>query len=628
MDNQIALACGVLVWGSSLFLGISVLTGCSRVARALRADNERQDLQPTKSWSLARLFPFSLFSRLRNVGLKSNDIVTQRRARSTREHPVSFGVGRGLFTYADARQDDNVMEQFSWLRREIHRDLGVMLPGVLVQENLNLATFEYVLQIEGNEVARGTAFPGRTFVLGCPTLDLDASWKGTHPVTKETGYWLSAEQVSSVVESGALAFSPLQFISLHLRHTLWSQASELISPEYTAAVLKRVCELEEPHPTRVQLLERHQVQIRRVFQAVLEKGGNLRDIQHIVRVFESTLPKVDSADAIATRALETAQDNEKTAIDGSVASAMLYTAHWNEMLCLELFPNMDIHQLGQLTAGLLKMQHFSGAAVERLWNELGGRTEGLVWGRSNQELAEHIRAFLQRGNDRPSKLNRLEKLAILILSLPKETGPSMVAQFLENFSKSEAIELAALVGRLAPFWSEAPMRADGRVFSEIGLRDRVIREFLEWRRHSDYRSPQIVSCSLSDCLEIAKSHYKKSPEAFLSLVQRRFFGLINPLGLFRSLANLQPHQTLRLMLKFSKLESPPITGEQHTAGILKLLPTDIGDSLALGLKSMGHPSEIDPMQIDSQDAANSLQLLVHYFRCHSPSSRDSSKPIK
>jgi hypothetical protein len=625
MDNQIALACGVLVWGSSLFLGIAVLTGCSRVVKALKPEVERPEPQANGRWNLSRLFPFSLFSRLRNSNSKSTDILRQRR---TREHPVSFGVGRGLFTYADARQEDNVMDQFSWLRREIHRDLGVMLPGVLVQENLALGTFEYVLQIEGNEVARGTAFPGRTFVIGCPPLDLDTSWKGSHPVTKEQGYWLSAEQISSVVESGALAFSPLQFISLHLRHMLWNRAFDLISPEYTTAVLKRVCELEEPHPSRVQLLERHQAQIRRVFQAVLEKGGHLRDIQHIVRVFESTLPKFDSAEAIATKALETAKDSEKNAIDGSVASAMLYTAHWNEMLCLELFPNMDIHQLGQLTAGLLKMQHFSGAAVERLWNELGGRTEGLVWGRSNQELAEHIRAFLQRGNDRPGRLNRLEKLAILILSLPKETGPALVSQFLENFSKNEAVELAALVGRLAPFWSEAPMRADGRVFSEIGLRDRVIREFLEWRRHSFYKSNEILPCSVQDCLEITKGRYLKNPEAVLSLIQRRFFGLVNPLGLFRCLTNMQPHQTLRLMLKFSRLESPPVTGDQHVAGIFKLLPSDVRESLTQGLKAMGHHLEVEPMSIDSQDAASSLQLLVHYFRCHSPSSRDSSKPSK
>ena len=347
-----------------------------------------------------------------------------------------------------------------------------------------------------------------------------------------------------------------------------------------------------------------------------------------MRVFESTLPKFDSAEAIATKALETAKDSEKNAIDGSVASAMLYTAHWNEMLCLELFPNMDIHQLGQLTAGLLKMQHFSGAAVERLWNELGGRTEGLVWGRSNQELAEHIRAFLQRGNDRPGRLNRLEKLAILILSLPKETGPALVSQFLENFSKNEAVELAALVGRLAPFWSEAPMRADGRVFSEIGLRDRVIREFLEWRRHSFYKSNEILPCSVQDCLEITKGRYLKNPEAVLSLIQRRFFGLVNPLGLFRCLTNMQPHQTLRLMLKFSRLESPPVTGDQHVAGIFKLLPSDVRESLTQGLKAMGHHLEVEPMSIDSQDAASSLQLLVHYFRCHSPSSRDSSKPSK
>lgn len=593
----------------------------SRLEQALRAMQPPCDPSPSWLQVLGSLPPFRWLpgiDRLRQSGEGA-------RKRKIREHPVSFAVGRGLIQYVDVRHDHNVMDQFAWLRREMHRDLGVLLPGVLVHDNFPLEPFDYVLFIEGKEVARGKAFPGRNFVLLEKLDEVDACWQAVHPITQQKGLWIGPDQIPDAMEKGALFFGPLQLITMHLRHILWQKASEFVSTDYTIAVLKRICELEEPHPSRVVNFERYQPHIKKVFRQVLEQGGDLRDVGHVVRVFESSLPRFESPEIIARKAMETTNQTGKNYLDASVAGALLYSAHWNEMLCLELFPNMDVQQLGQLTAGIIKMQHYSGAAVEMLWNELGGRSESLVFGRSNQELAEHIRGFLQRGSERTSKLARLEKLAILVLSLPKESGPNFVSDFMSNFSRHEAGELAALVGRLAPFWSETPMRADGRFLAEIGLRERVVREFLDWRLHQTAGHGHYVRYCLSEVRDVLAAKFNANPQVFCSLIQRRYFGITNPLGRFREMSTWEPKTTMRLMLAYAQSDTPPASAETHVAGVIKYLPSEISQSVLAELKRRGHRIEVDPRSVDSLVALNSMNLLLHYFQSHEPSMRDSTR---
>ena len=571
-----------------------------------------------KSW-LANL---SLFGWMPWARRYKRNHMEQLRLEPTRDHPLTMSVGRGLLSFVDLRNERNLIQQVGWLRKEVHRELGLVLPGVKFSDNLALDAFEYVLCFQGQELARGRIYPSRYLVTG-PIQELrmlaEPSWNASHPVTGQPGVWVAADALGLVAGAGFFAYEPLEVVSLHLRHTFWHRSPSFVTAEYTQQFVQGALQMEQSFPNRRQAMDPFVPRLRKVLQSLLELGGDLKDPGSIVRVFETHMKRCESPEAISKRILETRRSELADPVDGSVAGAILYSAHWNEMLCMELFPNMDHQQLSQLTSGLLKMQHYPGPAVERLWNEIGTRSESLVWGRSNQELADQIRYILQRGLERPQPMSVLEKLAILILSFPKSTGPALACQLLEHLNRTQAGELAALLGRYAPLWSEAPLRPDGRNL-EIGLRERVVVEFLDWVSYPDFSASVYPAETLKN---VVYQSAVNTPEAFCSVLERHYFPTTEPIGHFREMVSAQPKRMLRLMLRFwSKADRRP-PAHRRAAYILSSLSPELSRTMQARLRGRGYTlpnGEPAPTPVEVQRA---LQEYVYYQQSHYGLTKDA-----
>ena len=547
----------------------------------------------------------------------------QLRLEPTRDHPLTMSVGRELLSFVDLRNERNLIQQVGWLRKEVHRELGLALPGVKFSDNLALDAFEYVVCFQGQELARGRIFPNRHLVLE-PNEAIkklvDSTWYAQHPVTGQFGVWIPNDTLGLVVGSGSFAYDALEVISLHLRHTFWHRGATFITHEYAQLFVQRALELEPCYPVRRQALEQFLPRLRKVLQNLLELGGDLKDPGTIVRVFETHMKRCESPEAISKRILEVSCSETGSPVDGSVAGAILYSAHWNEMLCMELFPNMDQQQLSQLTSGLLKMQHYPGPAVERLWNEIGTRSESLVWGRSNQELADQIRYILSRGLERPQPMSAVEKLAILILSFPKSSGPGLACQILEHLNRSQAGELASLLGRYALLWSEAPLRPDGRNLLEIGLRERVVVEFLDWLGYCEVFPTPYPGATLQN---FVIHHARNSSEAFCSVLERHYFPSTEPIGHFRTLVSAQPQRTIRLMLQFWAKTGRRVTAQRRAAFVLSCLNHDLRLTMVTRLRGRGYALPTPESEPSSAEVQQALREFVYYFQSHLGLARDS-----
>lgn len=547
----------------------------------------------------------------------------QLRLEPTRDHPLTMSVGRGLLAYVDLRNERNLIQQVGWLRKEVHRELGLVLPGVKFSDNLALDAFEYVICFQGQELARGRIFPSRYLVTG-PVERIqklaEPNWHAYHPVTGQAGVWISSDTLGQVAGAGFFSYDALEVISLHLRHTFWHRGSSFVTHEYTQHFVHRALEVEQSYPSRRKDLDPYIPRLRKVLQSLLEMGGELKDPAAIVRVFEAHMKRCESPEAISKRILETRRSELADPVDGSVAGAILYSAHWNEMLCMELFPNMDHQQLSQLTSGLLKMQHYPGPAVERLWNEIGTRSESLVWGRSNQELADQIRYILSRGLERPQPMSSLEKLAILILSFPKSSGPALACQILEHLNRTQAGELAGLLGRYAPLWSEAPLRPDGRNMLEIGMRDKIVVEFLDWVGSPEVHPAPYPSQTLQN---LVCHNAQANPDAFCSVIERHYFPTTEPIGHFRALVAAQPQRMIRLMLRFWSKAGRRISGSKRAGHVLSVLRPDLRMMMLTRLRMRGYvllPAEAGPT---ASEAKAALQEFVYYYQSHQGLARES-----
>ncbi|CAN0120123.1 unnamed protein product, partial [Phaeothamnion confervicola] len=223
-------------------------------------------------------------------------------------------------------------------------------------------------------------------------------------------------------------------------------------------------------------------------------------------------------------------------------------------------------------------------------------------GRSNQELADQIRYILSRGLERPQPMSSLEKLAILILSFPKSSGPALACQILEHLNRTQAGELAGLLGRYAPLWSEAPLRPDGRNMLEIGMRDKIVVEFLDWVGSPEVHPAPYPSQTLQN---LVCHNAQVNPDAFCSVIERHYFPTTEPIGHFRALVAAQPQRMIRLMLRFWSKAGRRTSGSKRAGHVLSVLRPDLRMMMLTRLRMRGYvlpPAEAGPTASEAKAA--------------------------
>ncbi|MCK5418864.1 MAG: flagellar type III secretion system protein FlhA, partial [Desulfobacterales bacterium] len=68
---------------------------------------------------------------------------------------LAIEVGYGLIPLVDIEQDGQLLDRIKSLRRQIARELGIIVAPVHIQDNMQLKPGEYTILLKGNEVARG-----------------------------------------------------------------------------------------------------------------------------------------------------------------------------------------------------------------------------------------------------------------------------------------------------------------------------------------------------------------------------------------------------------------------------------------------------------------------------------------
>jgi flagellar biosynthesis protein FlhA len=69
--------------------------------------------------------------------------------------PIELEFGYGLIPLADANQGGDLSDRVVMIRRQCAMDLGLIIPGIRLRDNVLLKTNEYVVRIRGEEIARG-----------------------------------------------------------------------------------------------------------------------------------------------------------------------------------------------------------------------------------------------------------------------------------------------------------------------------------------------------------------------------------------------------------------------------------------------------------------------------------------
>ncbi len=199
--------------------------------------------------------------------------------------PISLKTGRNIVPLIDPSQNGPLLERITLVRYHIGQELGFVIPGVRVQDDLSLPPNQYEIDIRGTKVAVGEALPGHFFVQKS-VAELKRKGIGgieaMDPITYEPGAWVSEDQMELLQENVIPAQNITDFIANHFAEAIKQHSDEIITRQNVQALLDLVKNtnaaiVRELVPDMLSL-----GQVHKVLQTLVKERISIRDLSSIL----------------------------------------------------------------------------------------------------------------------------------------------------------------------------------------------------------------------------------------------------------------------------------------------------------------------------------------------------------
>ena len=210
--------------------------------------------------------------------------------------PLSLKAGRNLIPLIDPAQKGPLLERITLIRYNIGQELGFVIPGVRVMDDLSLPPNQYTAEIRGTKVSQGEIIPGHHRIDMSLAQAKAKKLSGTEsrdPLTNDLVTWVPDDRLPEVQKLGIPAKPPVDVISEHFTEIIKRYADEIMTRQNVQSLIELVkntnaaivrelipdlLSLGQVHKV-LQLLVRERVSIRDL-STVLEK---LADYAHLSR---------------------------------------------------------------------------------------------------------------------------------------------------------------------------------------------------------------------------------------------------------------------------------------------------------------------------------------------------------
>jgi flagellar biosynthesis protein FlhA len=199
--------------------------------------------------------------------------------------PISLKTGRNLVPLIDPTQNGPLLERITLVRYHIGQELGFVIPGVRVMDDLSLSPNHYEIEIRGTRIASGEALPGHFFVPR-PNAELRRSGiSGTEafdPATSMQGTWVSEDQVEQLQELSVPAQNITDFIANHFSEAIKQHSDEIMTRQNVQSLIELVKNtnaaiVRELIPDMLSL-----GQVHKVLQTLVKERVSIRDLSTIM----------------------------------------------------------------------------------------------------------------------------------------------------------------------------------------------------------------------------------------------------------------------------------------------------------------------------------------------------------
>ena len=212
---------------------------------------------------------------------------------------LAIEVGYGLIPLVDAEQDGELLDRIKSIRRQVAYDMGIIVPPVHIQDNMQLKPGEYSILLKGNEIARGELMTN--YYLAMNPGGVDEEIDGIP--TREPTYGLPALWIKENAKENALAKG---YTVVDLAAVMTTHLSEIVKrhgPEFLGRqeVQQLLDNLKDTHPRVVEELVPNYLSLGgvvKVLQNLLREQVSVRDLLQILETLADWAPAIKDLDLL------------------------------------------------------------------------------------------------------------------------------------------------------------------------------------------------------------------------------------------------------------------------------------------------------------------------------------------
>ena len=197
---------------------------------------------------------------------------------------IRVELGYGLLALLKGNVKANgLTDQIKTLRQQLISEIGIILPSVRLQDNLDLGNNEYVIKIKEIEAAKGDLEPNSLLVMDPEAKSINLAGRDTRePSFGLPAKWVEASLKQDAENMGYTVVDPVMVLVTHISETVKDNISEVLSYADVQKILDNVNEsykklLNDIVPTNITVGG-----IQRVLQSLVSERVSVRDIGTIL----------------------------------------------------------------------------------------------------------------------------------------------------------------------------------------------------------------------------------------------------------------------------------------------------------------------------------------------------------
>jgi len=197
--------------------------------------------------------------------------------------PLELEFGYGLVPMVDKSLGGDLLDRIVMIRRQCAIDLGVVIPSIRLRDNVRLNTNEYVLKIQGEEVARGEVMPDHYLAINSDGVEETISGIETvEPTFGLPALWITKKQRDNAELLGYTTIDPPSVVTTHLIEVIKSHAYELMNRQQTQMLVENLAKQQPALVEEVVPKMYSYGEVQRILVGLLKENVPIRNLAAIL----------------------------------------------------------------------------------------------------------------------------------------------------------------------------------------------------------------------------------------------------------------------------------------------------------------------------------------------------------